>query len=844
MTLYRDGGVPLGGIGCGKVELCPDGAFRHMTCANSPDWPISHLVSDAFRPGGLPEAFLAASVEGAGAVMLKAEDEKGLPGVPIEQIVFDGMYPFARLGFPALGGVELSVEAFSPILLDDPHPQYLNSALPAAVFTVRATNCGGTARRVGLAMSWPQIVGLGGFTHCRIADLRGNDMHLDEGADRTTVRYTHNRPKINRRVEGAYALSLQAQPGVERSAVIDWWYPQLFERFGATQRLPGTKSEPVLTDAGAVYGGSMGGLAGTKMLAAGDTFYQTFILAWHFPHRPCNDAPEKVYRNLYARFLPDVQAVSAYVQDRLDWLRTETLRWQARLAQSNLPAWFVRKLANDICTLSSGTLYTDDGRFSCYESPVIMNGCIGTLDQRAASHAIYTLAFPRLAGAELDLFSRAQITTDHPRRMASHWNLRSGHFDLPLDRAGAIPHDIGRDDFEGGMGNHHHWLTTHWPDLGTVYVLQVYAHAAWTGDREMLRTCYPRMLAALEFQKRLDQDGDGVADLWGHGCCTYDSKRFLHYGATAFIASLHLAALRCAAHVGELLGDTAVLPGLRADFERCRGVYEGELWNESAGQYDKWRDTLHATWNGTSRAHAERSANRHIAQVAGAWFESLLGLQPVVSPERLDRALVGLYRDNVAPMTGCPMNEVGPDPHTPDSWPYYAETYFAANAIWHGRVDEGMEMERRFAVTKEASGRTWDAPLRWEGAGNAVPSWGRWYMSTPASWFVLQALLGVTYDGLTETLTVRPGQWTALEGRLKAAPVFHPLFWATLDADPAGWRLTFDRLRGERAQVTVRRLHTAGPGDLRMNGCAADIEGAGIELRAGDVVEWIRKGVT
>ena len=23
-------GVSLGGIGCGKIELCPDGAFRHQ----------------------------------------------------------------------------------------------------------------------------------------------------------------------------------------------------------------------------------------------------------------------------------------------------------------------------------------------------------------------------------------------------------------------------------------------------------------------------------------------------------------------------------------------------------------------------------------------------------------------------------------------------------------------------------------------------------------------------------------------------------------------------------------------------------------------------------------------
>ena len=77
MHCVRESGVPLGGIGAGKIDICPDGAFRNLTCQNNLDWPYSgdgdevNLMTghkaDAWSEGGLSEAFMAAAVEGAGA---------------------------------------------------------------------------------------------------------------------------------------------------------------------------------------------------------------------------------------------------------------------------------------------------------------------------------------------------------------------------------------------------------------------------------------------------------------------------------------------------------------------------------------------------------------------------------------------------------------------------------------------------------------------------------------------------------------------------------------------------------------------------------------------------------
>ncbi|NRA51735.1 MAG: hypothetical protein HRU12_21630, partial [Phaeodactylibacter sp.] len=486
---------------------------------------------------------------------------------------------------------------------------------------------------------------------------------------------------------------------------------------------------------------------------------------------------------------------------------------------SNLPDWFSIKLINNISTLSANTVYLSDGRFSVNEAPTSMRGCMGTIDQRAASNSIYSFAFPNLALSELEMFNATQITADSEERYNKHMNLKTGSYDLVIDRLGAIKHDIGRDDFEGGMGPSNHWKTTHWPDIGSVYVLQNYAHAAWTNDLDYLKKVYPQMLGALEFQKQLDQNDNGIADLWGNGCCTYDSRIFQFYGDSPFIATLYLAAIRAAQRTAQILEDEPTIKALEEDFQKTKQTLESLLWNEELGQYDKFVDLLYETWEDTPKAHNQRSTNRMIAQIAGNWFINLLNLDPILEPEKIDKVLEGLYKYNVEPMAFTPNNEVGPDKNIPHSWPYYAETYYAANAIYEGRVDEAMEMEKRFAKGMfQHSGQIWDARLRWRGEGNGTQDWGRWYMSTPSSWFVYQALAGVHYDGLTQILSVLPGDWSELE-TFVALPVFHPLFWGTISKNEDGWTLTVDKLLTEKA-LNINELITfdQGAGKMAFNG--------------------------
>ena len=146
-------GVPLGGIGCGDVELYTDGAFGSATINNNWDRPT----------GLLRGAFLAVWMQDQGkttARMLRGASREEYPGVPnVADTHYTGWYPTAHMDFDdAALPLTVTLDAFSPII---PH-NVADSSLPVAVFTVTFKN--ETDRRISASalMSWPNIIGTGG----------------------------------------------------------------------------------------------------------------------------------------------------------------------------------------------------------------------------------------------------------------------------------------------------------------------------------------------------------------------------------------------------------------------------------------------------------------------------------------------------------------------------------------------------------------------------------------------------------------------------------------------------------------------------------------------------------
>lgn len=816
-------GVPLGGLGCGKIELCPDGAFRNITTHNNIDipfsqvdskpWPETVTASNRYTSEGLRNAFLFGSVQHEGGRLFKASEADFFDTTAAEDLRFQGLYPRAQIALPGLGGVELAVEAFSPLIPDNGAPK--DSTLPAAIFLMRAENTGSTPKRASLGLSFPNIIGVGGYPNALIADMRANETNiLSELDDAIALHYQHNQPKVDRRLNGEYIMMALKNTQAEVTWVVGSWNEALWKYVSAEARLTNSKSGMSLGEAGSVAPGTTGALCVSQTLQPGERFEIPVVLAWSFPEKPANAKPGIIYRNAYAKYFPDALTTARYALDHADRLHAATLGWQSFLLDSNLPEWLTYKLINNLFPMSSCSMYLEDSRFGINEAPTHMNGCMGTIDQRSACATPYVMLFPEIAKSELKQFADQQIGPDHPARHGEHWDAATGTFGRKLDRLGAIKHEIGWDELEEGHLGHKVWCNLHWPDLTAVFVLQCYQQIIWTGDENFLQESWPKIKLALEFHRRLDQNGDGLADLWGPGSSTFDNDQFPYFGASTFVATLDLAALKAAIKLAEYMGESDTARKFRSDFEKAQSTVERDLWNEK-GYYNSWVDNQFENWKGGEREHDRVSENTMLSHLAGVWFARMLDLDPILDGNRVAQSLETLYQHNVRPNPYCAPNEVKPDGTNSWSWPYYGEVYYAANAIYQGQIDQGIEMVRKFydaAFVKNTS--HWDLPLSWEGSDNSKPWWGRWYMTNPSSWNVLLAITGIHYNALEESLTILPNPLAEMDALVRV-PIFLPHFTGLLTARNDSLELKITQSSG----VSLRRIEIPARlnGAVRMN---------------------------
>lgn len=819
-TPRDEAGVPLGGIGAGKIEFCRNGRFTNVTTNNNVDAPIveglariplfprikegaaGSVRENALRrqsvnaAEGLPGAWLALHTESEGPTLLKTAGRLGFRPIAQERIVYHGRFPRARVQYLGFCQLALQLEAFSGFDPLDPDPAYRNSSLPLALFVFTLTNSDVAARSVALAFSWQNLNGVGGYPMTLINTPDPTVPQFRTEASGPGIWFGHDPASdADARVLGDYSLRV-ASPDVPAEITHHCgWNPageghEVWQPFAHDGRLDERSG-----------GSTAAALAARVRLAPGQTARLIYALGWFMPHLLAAEtrwdtlvrassappAPEsrerRDYGHVYQRWFSDSWQVAGHGIASWQRILQRIDSWHELLESSSLPELVVTGICNDLCALVSNTWYTRDGHYAVNEAPTDMNGCFGTLDQRSVGCGAVALSFPALNRSELTLFAADQVREqDDPRRFGTHWNSDGGHFDRPLDRAGAILHDVGYDHLEGGRTGSQLWPSLHWPELTSHFILQSYQYALWSGDRKWLDERFPQMQRALEFQQRLDQDGDGVADLWGAGSCTYDTELYPHFGASSYVTGLYLAALRVVIRLAEERGEGGYAGELEGRFARAQAVMEGELFDEQRGYYICWRDTKAAQWRG-EREHAARSTSCHVSQLAGAWWADMLEVGPIVDPERRRRALAFIGRHNVAGVAGSPADEYHLDGSTMQSMSALVMGNYAAHAIGAGLADEGWQAVCNiYRARYEHDGCPWDATLQWSGAGNLEPQWGRWYMSHPASWFLLPALGGIWIDRLHHRLTLSPcwpKQWGPC---LHALPVFLPGVQLSVDA--------------------------------------------------------------
>lgn len=772
-------GVPLGGLGTGKIELAQDGGFVNISTNNNQDAPI------ATAPG----CFLVyrEKTEGAAAPVVRILERTGRNGTEIAELTYEGLYPFASLRYadPAVRA-KIALEAFSPIVPYDPD----DSSIPGALFVFSIANPTTAKISASLGFSWENLVGCGGLgmrpefgpgTALRVDcqsfwawnHRTGNDQQRLETASGQGLRFFGTQDHGYPSSLGEYALLGQKSDGVRITCTRAFNVEESQRLFDALGRdLP----DEMLSEPGQEGRTHPAGIVwGAAEIPPGQTVEMVFALAWHFP--VCCDRFGTDGGVYYAnRFHAAGEAAEYLLKERVR-LRTLSRQVPDRFQQSSLPPWLVRKIINDQFPLTTCTWFQKNGWFAVNEAPSMMHGCFGTIDQRTASQGPYTALFPELDKVELGLFGEFQKEN------------------------GQITHDLGHGRIDPQRLNF-----SNWPDLVAAFIIQVQRYVHATGDLEFAQAMYARIPKAVDWVESLDDDRDGIPDMKSGRGNTFDNSDW--QGCSSFVGSLWIAALVAAVDLARQVGREGDVARYQTIAQRAAQTMDRRLWTGAFYKNFECPDP--------SRKDGEHCI---YPQVAGEWALDLADLPRGLPEDRVRTALRTIFERNfVGQGFKGPADEVMPngDPAwTGTAFLQYAWVYFGALAAYRGLAEEAVWCwKQSYDQVWEINRQPWKTRLcgyALTGKFNGLP----WYMTNTASWYIPHALSGFAWSIPEKWLRIEPhlpASWREEKSRALrlALPLFGARFWLWFDYEEQpgkqAFRLRMDRLhRGARGGFETLR---------------------------------------
>ncbi len=747
-------GMPLGGIGAGKVEIARDGWLRNITTNNNIDAPFYHPAHCA----------LVARINGEGRI-LRDEPFAGLK--PIDSITMEARYPIAQLEYADPDWpIDLKLVAWSPII-----PRNVeDSALPAALFEFEVHNTTGEPVNVEIGMTWQNMIGSGGrpkgIQYYRFRQDDGNTQKAVQFDGLSAIELT-GPVKKEPDGEGHYLIASPQQDGVEIEALVS----SPLETLGGRWTNPFTLYRHNIP---------AGGLLTKVRVEPRETQRVPIVLTWCMDH--FYQAGNEDLGHYYHMRFRNAREVARYVIDNSIRLRSETDVWQELVTRSHLPEWMIDMLLNDNYVLSTDTWLTRDGRFSVNEGASNMYGVMGTMDQKLyASHSIAML-FPELQKAELRQFGLLQ------------------------NADGGITHDLGAAEFADQL------KAFDWPDLCSSFSFLSWQMYRATGDQAFWDEIRPKVLLALEaLATTWDPDNTGVP---GNGS-TFDDED--SYRIFSYTTGLWLTHLRLGMEIARQQGDEDAVERYQERFDRAHELAMKELWTGTYFRYgstpkeNKRTDASHfSQLAGEFWARTLGFESTYDASVRQKALESLFALhwnENFQLPPKIVTADGKLFpRDDEhrnAPVS-WPMH----------SRVMMAGNAFYFGMAEEG-FDLLKRMRENIIAANGPD--PWDQSLYWDPI-TAELDWGIFYMTAPASWLAYQAMIDTHYDAVDGTLTINPVAAQQLirrkvspgETRLghTLLPVLTPKFHALLSYHPElrEMDIRFPRLHD---MVVIRRIQVA-----------------------------------
>lgn len=715
-------GMPMGGIGAGKVEITSEGQFTGFSGNNNQDSPIYRMPGSYFSVG-----VVGHEISTCRALQSCIVDQEMLPA---GSVACDAEYPVAKWTYNVNPiPLDISLTAWSAHVPGNA----ADSSIPAAWFDFTVRNRANTPMRAALSFSWENLINVGGSMkfnsnservlplcyHTWNASYVWSDRRANHAAaEKSAVRFYADEDLGNPASFGEHMIWCSDENALvfpDRSIEED--------ELEFAKSLATCFERPFTPTAEGEF--RAGALVSVRMLEPGEEAKIRFILAWHMPHMPTSKGDAGVaYLNRFA----DVHSVMDYAIANADRLLEASMQTSRMMKQSDLPEWFIRRLLNDRFVADTATWYEKNGDFSVNEAPTGMSGCLGTLDQRAASQDFWCTFFPELDANELESFRLCQGAD------------------------GQCSHDIGHSEIEIRTTLH-----TQWPDLAAAYTHQVYRHWQRTGDQAFIDRHYPHVKKAIEWACSMDDTGCGIPYIKKGRGTTYDNQHW--EGVNSFIASVHMAMLRLAADMAQRLGDP--------DAEKYASMAEKAKESRMAMLWDDQRRLFR---NAYVNKTGEVDASTFIASLAGDWYLMSAGMRSLVDEAYLRDAAKGILRDCYCEEG---LTDQGGRKETA-AFMQYPSAYYCAPAMLLGCVEEAwkaMEINDRVLTTAPSNHFIQGLTYNFDGG----PRWALpYYMTAPASWTVLDAIAGVVPDLRDNTLHVSP----QMEGRI---PVFTKDSWFMLE---------------------------------------------------------------
>jgi len=647
------------------------------------------IFNDICPPQELKLPFLGLTVNGEIYSLTNnpPEEVKGA-----QEICYFGHFPVADVQFGLKAPVQVALRVFTPFVLGDAEI----SNTPVALFSVRLTNISNGIARGRLALSFPGPGKEASFKHSEFSGKVS-------GISVTQKRGTGYALGVLNKKEFYWGSAL----GTKK----DPWTTLLEEKLPAVSESEGGAT-----------------LAVDYVLDPGKTKEIRLALGWFYPY--FKDSSGEPHTHHYLRQFRSVHQVIQFAAEHFGELSRRTLAWQSVIYDSDEPDWLKDALINSLYSLAKNTLwvisnrpdswYPKVGFFTHSES---FTGCpiTETMVCRMHGHFPALFFFPELEHSTLTAFKHFQI------------------------RDGEIPFCFGRPTSLRDPRYH-----CQHPLNSGQYAQMVYQYFERTKNKEFLSNFYDSAKDAVNYQKTLDYDDDGLVNEHPHAEPgeSWPANQFYDiwpwYGTSAYVAGTWLGTLTAALALAEAVGDKETFSRWKGWLEDGKKSYEEKLWN---GEYYRlYNDSKNSRMSETCLAN----------QLMGVWCAKILGLKSPLPEERIKKALSSIKRLNLATTKHGLVNGVHPDGNRDNTGYGHGENDHgkqifvgenlcsAMTFMYYGQVELGMEISRRlYEAIAVLHSTPWNQYCLIS-AEDGHPIWGQNYYSDMAFWAIPMAQKGLS----------------------------------------------------------------------------------------------------